>query len=263
MSQSSIDEYSAAAVPVQMTVNGNSLSIGSGFFWQVADQLYLITNWHNVSGVNPMTGANMSSTGGRPDTIHVGVNAAQPPRRGVLTLPLHDTEGPVWLVHPKLGRRVDVAAVPVRIDIVSHPEARYYPINTLSSRNMQIGIGSDVFIIGYPFAHDLADRGGWPIWKRASVASEPALLREDELYVLVDTASRPGMSGSAVVARTVGDVLLENGDLVMVTGTSTRFFGVYAGRVSSSDALDAQLGRVYPAFFLDEIINGQVRETIV
>ncbi|MEM1132200.1 MAG: trypsin-like peptidase domain-containing protein [Pseudomonadota bacterium] len=261
MPQNLIDEYSAAAVPVELSVFGSPLGIASGFFWKKAEELFLVTNWHNLAGVNPITGVNLSSTGGRPDTIKAGIHGARLPRRGELTLPLWDDNGPLWMVHPKFGRRVDVAALPVPTGVEGEYQARFYPINTLSSRRMQVSIGGDVFILGYPFSKGLEDRGGWPVWKRASVATEPALMLRDEMYFLVDTASRPGMSGAPVIARSTGDVLLEDGSLVMVTGTSTRLIGVYAGRVSSADAEDAQLGRVFPIDLLEEIIDAQMRET--
>jgi len=47
----------------------------------------------------------------------------------------------------------------------------------------------------------------------------------------------------------------------MVTGSSTRIFGVYSGRLESADPLDAQLGMVWPIAFVDEIIAGAARDT--
>lgn len=42
-------------------------STATGFFYERNDQMFLITNWHNVSGRNPITGDCLSAHGGVPD----------------------------------------------------------------------------------------------------------------------------------------------------------------------------------------------------
>ena len=44
-------------------------------------------------------------------------------------------------------------------------------------------------------------------------------------------------------------------------GGATKFFGVYAGRVVSRDANDAQLGRVYERKLVEEIVHNGIRDT--
>src|ERR1700733_15437535 len=48
-----IDEYSLTAVPLEMRFGETRLSTGAGFIWNNQNQLFLITNWHNVTGINP------------------------------------------------------------------------------------------------------------------------------------------------------------------------------------------------------------------
>ena len=51
-----IDQYSIAVVPLRQMFNDTPLGVATGFIWQRRDQLYLITNWHVVSGRNADTG---------------------------------------------------------------------------------------------------------------------------------------------------------------------------------------------------------------
>jgi hypothetical protein len=41
----------------------------------------------------------------------------------------------------------------------------------------------------------------------------------------------------------------------------TKFLGVYSGRLTSPDPLDAQLGMMWPAALLSEIVAGDNRES--
>jgi hypothetical protein len=54
--------------------------------------------------------------------------------------------------------------------------------------------------------------------------------------------------------------MFEKGDTAMRPTTETRFIGVYSGRLSTSDPLDAQLGLVWPEALVDEIASGAKRE---
>lgn len=119
--------------------------------------------------------------------------------------------------------------------------------------DLAVNVGMDVFILGYPFGRGVA---GLPVWKRGSIASEPELVLGAQLHVFVDTASRPGMSGSPVIRRNWGNYTTTDGSVVMTTGSATKFVGVYSGRIIGTDPLDAQLGLTWPAAFVPEIITG-------
>jgi hypothetical protein len=84
--------------------------------------------------------------------------------------------------------------------------------------------------------------------------------REEQLYVLLDTASRPGMSGSPVIRRSWAAHLYENqGGSVLGKAIQTRFVGVYSGRIGAS-GIEAQLGIMWPETFVTEIVSGGVRD---
>jgi hypothetical protein len=81
--------------------------------------------------------------------------------------------------------------------------------------------------------------------------------------MLVDSASRPGMSGAPVIRRSWGNHMLENGNATMGTGSATRFIGVYSGRLHTNDPNDPQLARVWPRTLLDEIVQVPTRDTLL
>jgi hypothetical protein len=114
----------------------------------------------------------------------------------------------------------------------------------------------DVFVLGYPLGKGFS---ALPVWKRGSIASEPAIIADQQRFVLIDSASRPGMSGSPVIRRSWGIHTMTNGGHIGGVGHATRFVGVYAGRVGPDDQ-DVQLGLMWPAKFVEEIIAGGVRD---
>lgn len=253
-----IDHYSLATVPIGQFFDGTPLGNATGFVWKADSRFFLVTNWHVVSGRDFYTGGNLSPHGGRPTTLRVHFNTKRREfeKTQVDIGILSDSGEPLWLVHPT--RRLDVALVPLPFD-VAEPAIGLHPINTLSRQQLSVQIGMDVFILGYPFG---LEPPGFPIWKRGSIASEPELARLSTDYFLVDTASRPGMSGAPVILRSWSSHLLEGHSVISVSGAPhTRFIGVYSGRRYTESPADAQLGLVWPESFLNEIVIANSRDT--
>ncbi len=69
-----IDQYSAATVPIEMFFGSTNLAIGTGFVWEASAEFFLITNWHNVSGRDPFSGQHISKTTAEPDRLRVWWN---------------------------------------------------------------------------------------------------------------------------------------------------------------------------------------------
>lgn len=246
-----IDQYSVAARPLEMFFQQTFLSLGTAFVWKQGSDHYLVTNWHNVSGKDPRTGKHLSQTLAEPDQVKTWWNVKG--NLGAKTetmVPLRSANGePLWWIHPIFGSKVDVIVLP----ITPPPNTDMHPINEMPSLNLRLEVGQDIFILGYPFGIGPA---GLPIWKRASIASEPEVLHPSDPHILVDTASRPGMSGSPVICKSWATHQLDNGSVQMSTGSAYRFVGVYSGRIAATDQNDAQLGMVCPAQLLIEIIAG-------
>ena len=247
-----IDQYSLAAIPIEFFFNQTFLGLGTAFVWHDGTQYFLITNWHNFSGRNPFTGKHILKTAAEPNALKVWWNTkGQMGNKFATTVPIRDGNGaPLWFVHPQHGIKVDVVALPVE----ANPQAEMYPINHMPHDALSILVGMDVFVLGYPFG---IGPGGMPIWKRGSIASEPEIFPADHFHMLIDTASRPGMSGSPVIRRSWSTHIMDTGDINMGQRTATKCVGVYSGRIISEDPLDAQLGLTWPAHLVAEIVSGQ------
>ena len=266
--------FLAVAVAPERLEGGCPTASGraTAFFWERAEQWYLITNIHVVTGWNHDTGTALSPTGFTPThlsfelsiDIEEGDTAGELVQRKGYRIPLEEDGRPLWFEHPIHGPRVDVAAIPVFAapchETLSELGARRIlndPVNNHSDWvPFDVASGEDAFVLGYP--KGMSTRG-FPIWKRASIASEPDIDVDDLPKILVDTATREGMSGAPVVAVRRG-ITMPTGkfDAQTILGETMNFIGVYSGRIGE-DELGVQLGIVWKESVINEIIDGCVR----
>ena len=238
-----IDAFSLTTVPVQQFANGKPMKSATAFVWKQGPQHYLITNWHVVTGRDARTGE--LETPVRPEmlrclfNVRVGTFGKQ---QWDITI-RDDTGCPHWLINPGGGRAIDVVALPIPMT-GNEPAMDMYPINTLLSKPLRINIGMDVFVLGYPFG---ADPPAFPVWKRGSIASEPDLVRMTTGYYLIDTASRPGMSGAPVILQNWTNDFVAGGIRAINDRPATNLIGVYSGRLTA-DKSEAQIGMVWHEF---------------
>lgn len=254
-----VDIVSLSVVRLEMLVGEMTVAVGSAFPWSAGDHTCLVTAWHNLTGTHPATGKSLAASGARPDRVRAHFKTAQVQTDMVLHVDLYDPDGSArWLVHPAVGEAVDVAIIPIPGRLP--PAILGKPIDSLESSNMATPVGMDAFIVGFP--KGLAENG-LPIWKRASIATEPKLFADEPARrrVLVDSASREGMSGAPVFARTLGAYVGEHGGIIMDKPITMRFVGLYSGRLAAQDSLDAQLGIVWPAPLITRIVKEGVVDT--
>ncbi|WP_345907675.1 trypsin-like peptidase domain-containing protein [Sphingomonas sp. UBA4815] len=254
MTAPGIDSCSLVPLYVEAFFGDQLLGGATAFTWLRFDgRLSLVTNWHVAAGRNNETNEVTHKKGGIPDhlRVHVPLNdRACPPR--VVKVATVDTEGePAWVEHPEHGRSVDIAALDVNLPPPG--EASVMPMNVIGMVPLKQRVGMPVFILGYPFGRVGI---GMPIWKQATFASEPYFTAsEHQRYLIVDTASRPGMSGSPVIQRSHGQIEVEEGSGHVTNGDgASNFIGIYSGRFHTNDPSDAQLGRVWPAVFVREVV---------
>ncbi len=148
--------------------------------------------------------------------------------------------------HPTLGRLVDVAAIEVTNVIVGY---EVVAVNDLESDALlDEYVSQDVYIVGFPFG--LIPHAPVPIWKRGTIALDPAFDADNLPTMLVDTATREGMSGSVVLARhTVVNKRYSKRDGGITTlpvpyAELDVVIGIYSGR-HYPDHEKAQLGIVW------------------
>jgi hypothetical protein len=254
-----LDRLSLSTVPITPLFNDRQLPEATGFVWRRHDRFYLITNWHVVSALDLFTKKHLLEGGSRPNKFrcHFLIRIGQYERE-LIDIPIRDEDDrPLWLSHVAQERRaIDVVALPLDYDHLT-TKVTLLPVNELAPGKIAIMIGMDVFILGYPFG---SKPPAFPVWKRGSIASEPDLVRLSTGYYLVDTASRPGMSGSPAILRSWSNHILESN---MWTATNDqlpidRIIGVYSGRLRPEDA---QIGIVWHVDYIDEIIDAGRRDT--
>lgn len=192
-----MQKYSLAVAKIEMFRHGDTSTVlganATAFFYKSNDETFLVTNWHNVTGVNPLTGVAMAASGLVPNLLRVHYkqwfDAAHTVLRSqYVDIPLYLNNAPVWLEHSTRSA-VDVVAIPLSLS--SFQNFANECINTINQEErLSVYAGMDCFILGFP--ENLIGAANTPIWKRGSIASEPY---QQHPY-LIDAATRKGMSGS-------------------------------------------------------------------
>lgn len=257
---------SAAACRIELFCGEILLGQGTAFFDEAINgRRYLFTNWHCVTGRSPTTGRPQSKDGITPDSIVIylhrflgrdGIDFLHPiPHR----LPIEYRSGTKWLMHPS-GQKIDIVAHELDLSMVEPTPLGAYISRLQSSHNAIVQVGAEVFILGFP--RGLTPTGSLPIWKKGSIASEPAHFADGEPCFWVDSATREGMSGSPVFVRRLNNNSFDNvtieSEARLVASEHLNFCGIYSGRIGVSDLLEAQIGKVWNPACMSQIVNSGV-----
>ena len=270
------DSTADAVVPITMRrffEDGSeccSSAIGTAFVLNSysGDGWFLVSNYHNLSGCN----LNRKPIGSFvPNVVDIQLRTTLPTEkpdvrtRGRCTIRyrlLDDNGSPLFydmLDDQEEAFQADIAILPIEIPgfLPNQEGARVcvdHQIFWELNRGSDVVVGEDCFIIGYP--RGLQGDGTYPIWKRASVASEPVNTYKGKLAFLVDTATREGMSGSPVVARKPKEIrdisAYQFSDLTSLF--EERLVGIYSGR-EGVDELGVQLGVVWHSELIEILIS--------
>lgn len=244
-----IAEPSVKSLLIEMRFNGVSLATGTGFLANSKKGPVLITNRHNVTGRHQDTGKPLSTKGGIPNEIVVLHNV-----QGKLgdwapsVEPLYDPQDvPRWHEHPSLGASADFVALPLK-STAGVAIFAYDPANPGAS--IAVGPADVISVVGFPFG--LTAGGVFAVWATGFMASEPAVGFNGLPIFLIDCRSRPGQSGSAVIAyRNGGMVAMDDGSSAAFSGPVTRFLGIYSGRINDQ----SDIGIVWKASAIAQLIN--------
>jgi len=254
---------SLVSVKIDLLFESQLLAGGSAFFYEHNGQNYLVTNWHNVTGRDPLTKKAKHSCAAIPDKIRIAIPGVY--EGGMLKfidveLGLYrdeDRKIPIWWEHPVHFEKVDLAVIPIG-NALQKGLLRAIKMVTANGHNVsnsevQFRAGQDVFIIGFP---RLMDGEGLAIWKRGSIATEPTIELGGLPKLYIDTATREGMSGSPVFASGLISTRT-SGQQISGLAIRNRFLGIYSGRVGD-DTFLAQLGVVWKESAIVETILGKM-----
>lgn len=245
-----IHYLSQVPIKLKLYFDNTYLYLGTAFVYKKKSKLYLVSNWHILSGRNSESGRPLSNTAGIPNRIKCKLVLNKPALGwDDYTFELLDENAEkMWLEHPIYASSVDIAVLPIEIP----NKFKSNPINNYEFTNLRAEVAQDVFVIGFP--RGINGRKELPIWKRASIASEPG---GNFPRILIDTATREGMSGSPVIMQHKGFYINLNDDDDW-RGDALQFLGVYSGRLGAlneKDEFKAQLGIVWKKDLIDEIIE--------
>jgi V8-like Glu-specific endopeptidase len=244
----SIDRVSVQSLFIEMYFNDTRLSSGTGFVVQEARSLVLITNRHNVTGRRQDNNQPLSDTGGIPNSIRVWRNAAG--NTGgwrAVDYSLYDNdENPQWIEHPTMGPTADFVALPVDtpFDVVN-----YSYVTSAPEQQLLIRPAETVSVVGFPFGQ--AAGGLFGVWVSGFVASEPDVNFNGLPQFLVDCRTRPGQSGSPVIAVRRGSATYKNGSTVIGPINIVELLGIYSGRINDK----SDIGIVWKREAIDELVQ--------
>ena len=117
----------------------------------------------------------------------------------------------------------------------------------------KLGLTDDVFIVGYP--KGLTDQTLQPIWKRATVATDPRIGWQGQRKFLVDCASREGLSGAPALSYNKTGRMQVGGMTYIGSGPATMLHGIYVSRLGGGKEFEAQIGTVWSHAVIEEIIK--------
>ncbi|MEJ6403613.1 S1 family peptidase [Yoonia sp. 2307UL14-13] len=226
----------------------------------------LVSNYHCFAGRDPISKKSIGSF--VPNFVDVEFRYSMPSQedgfvkideRTVRFSLLSDDETPLFfdlLEEKEPAYQADLAALPIEIP-GSIPDVEgsevLFEHQAFWSLNLgaNLSVGEDCFVVGFP--HGLRGDGRLPIWKRASIASEPVNTYNGKLAFLVDTVTRKGMSGSPVVARKLREKRIDHFPVDFEDLFEDRLVGVYSGRVGEGEK-GVQLGIVWSIELLELLI---------
>ena len=200
-----ISELTAVVAHVRCFRAGRRVASASGFFYEHARRLYLVTNRHVVVD---------EEDDHYPDELRLRLHTTQGDLRcnADHSIALHDQEGrPIWLQHPSQGETIDIVAIPLDEDQIT---SRFFvkalrPANHVP-QDVTVPIGQDVLVIGYPLGfHDTVHN--LPIVRNALMASVYPVPFEGRPLVLIDARLHRGTSGSPVLTKATNVILRTDG----------------------------------------------------
>jgi hypothetical protein len=233
--------------PLDPTSEPLMLEQGTGFLVRHNGQLFLVTNWHVLTGRHPISGDSLGGSSVLPEFVEVSFPLFL---GGTLYWTVHRielyTQGGVarWYVHPYSPPReggTDVVALPIDKE---PPSVYAYSLEDVVDPG-DLSPGTELSIVGYPFGVTT----GAAVWTRSTVASEPLHGFNDDPVYLVDARGRSGQSGSPVVL-TDAPSLAEG---PAKAEPSWKLAGVYSGRVDA----ELDLGRVWWPIVIQEVLQNR------
>jgi hypothetical protein len=157
---------------------GTKFHSATGFFYEHAEGLYLITNRHVVID---------EEDNYRPNELilKLHTNERNIRENAPCRISLYDGTIPVWYEHPR-SAEVDLVAIWLDVRIRSKFVIEPFTMNDLAPNNVTFPIGQDLIVIGYPKGyHDQFNN--LPLVRNALVSSVYGVNFNRKSYFLIDS----------------------------------------------------------------------------
>jgi hypothetical protein len=254
------DSLSLSACFLDLKGVGDMPRQATGFFWRRAEKIFLVTNWHVVTGLNMMDGKAIGNHW-VPERIGLRYFAKDAPQREgwrnmavpEINVPLfEDFHKPFWLQHSMAYEwNVDVVALDLTGKLA---EGGVLCVNDYTYPRLYHFAGSNIFVLGQALPESTnAYPVPFPIWKRGSIASEIIVPWNMRPAFLIDSRTSKGMSGSPVFARIFGPAAYGDGSIHTDNVLVSEFMGVYSGRLFD-DENNASVGLVWHRNLIDQLL---------
>ncbi|MBR2803199.1 trypsin-like peptidase domain-containing protein [Candidatus Saccharibacteria bacterium] len=262
-----ISPFSICSIPIDIEVRNKMsdseeylyIASATGFLVDVEGKLFLVSNWHVFSGHefnNAYTDLVKEPHGALPEriTLHGLVKEQR------VSLLLSDTSNtPLWS-HDKESA-VDIAVMELSPNNANAiRKLGWHAINEIPSQeDLLLEVTDSVFIVGYPYGKRASmEYNAMPIYKSGSIASEPALSYfPGRKSFLIDSITRPGMSGSPVIAVSHNGYISDK--VICIDGsTYYKFLGIYSGRIDGDMKGESSLGIVWDKSLIFKIIADEI-----
>lgn len=174
------------------------LTNASGFFFERADRLFLVTARHVL--IDP-------SSGHHPDRVEIELHSDPDnlARATWFSIPLFRNGAPLWRQGIDAAGAIDVAVI--EIERSALPRATLYRAFTpahLMHAYDQVEVGTSMLVVGFPLGfHDTLHH--MPVVRQAGIASSFGLRFQGQGYFLTDARTHRGTSGAPVVMRVRDD----------------------------------------------------------
>ncbi len=211
-----------AVAPIKFFLEKKELpdTEATGFFFRY-NGFYFITNHHVVIDVDE---------GFFPDELRLLLHKKDDRKRTeMFSIPLYDNTGKnLWLVHPQLGKDVDIIALPIDGDKLHQYAFTYFCPGDFIPSEIDLSIGDDILVIGYPLGvRDTVYN--FPIVRNATIASVYSIPFEGKPRFLIDSRLHRGTSGSPVLTKPTDIIRTTDGSVMQQPGSLRRFFlGVHS-----------------------------------
>lgn len=236
---------------IRMLVSGKAsmpTAVGSatGFFYEVANKTYLITNRHVVI---------KEDLDFYPDTILLTIHTSLDDIYACRDLPIllyNDKSKPMWLEHPRLGNKIDVIALDFTRQLQQKDVIRPWKSDRMLKPDVNLIAGEELSVIGYP--HGFYDSVfNLPIIRNAALASAYPVPFGGQPFFLIDANLHPGTSGGPVITKSSGIQHTKQGGM-MVGPIQSSLIGVNAGEYIVN-GVSLGLHQVWYAKLINEILG--------